>query len=71
MAEAYEYLIGGIICLIISVVASIMQNRISAPSLVGIGLFVYGVYKTIQARNKNEEKDDHSSAHLIKNQITF
>ena len=55
MAEAYEYLIGGILCLIISVVASIMQNRISPPSLVAFGLFIYGVYKTIQARNKNEE----------------
>ncbi|WP_405281265.1 hypothetical protein [Methanobrevibacter sp.] len=55
MAEAYEYLIGGIICLIISVVASIMQHKFSAPSLVGIGLFLYGVYKTIQAINKNEE----------------
>lgn len=54
MAEAYEYLIGGIICLIISVVASIMQHKFSAPSFVGIGLFIYGVYKTIQARNKNE-----------------
>ncbi len=40
MAEAYEYLIGGIICLIISVVASIMQHKFSAPSLVGIGLFI-------------------------------
>lgn len=55
MAEAYEYLIGGIICLIISVVASIMQNKFSAPSLLGLGLFFYGVYKAIKARNKNEE----------------
>ena len=52
MAEAYEYLIGGIICLIISVVASIMQNKFSAPSLVGLGLFFYGVYKAIKARKQ-------------------
>lgn len=54
MAEAYEYLIGGIICLIISGVAAFIQKKISPGAIVAFGLFLYGVYKAIQA-NKNEE----------------
>lgn len=54
MAEAYEYLVGGIICLIISGIAAVMQNKISPPSLVAFGLFIFGIYKAIQANKKEE-----------------
>ncbi|MBQ7927231.1 MAG: hypothetical protein IJ287_00580 [Methanobrevibacter sp.] len=45
MDRSLEYLIGGTLCLIIAIVAYIMFNRISAGSIVGVALFIYGLYR--------------------------
>lgn len=50
MARTIEYLIGGILCLIIAIVAYFMFHRISASTFVGVGLFIYGAYRFIVKR---------------------
>ena len=43
-----EYLIGGILCLCISVPMSIIDLKISAATLVAFTLFAYGAYKAFK-----------------------
>ena len=48
MDKSMEYLIGGILCLIIAVVSYAMFHRFSASMVVAIVLFIYGVYRVIK-----------------------
>ncbi len=50
MAKAYEYLIGGILCLIISGTISFTQKRITPGTVVAFVLFLYGVYKAVTVK---------------------
>lgn len=48
MDRSMEYFIGGTLCLIIAIVAYMMHHRISAGTVVGVVLFLYGVYRLIK-----------------------
>lgn len=48
MAKGIEFLLGGAICLIIAIIHSVMEKKISPAGILAIGLFIYGVYREWQ-----------------------
>ncbi len=50
MNRGIEYLIGGILCLIISIVFMIMHKRISAGVIASFVLFILGIVQAIRLR---------------------
>lgn len=51
MAKGIEFLLGGAICLIIAIIHSVMEKKISPAGILAIGLFIYGVYRVAIAKN--------------------
>lgn len=52
MAKGIEFLLGGAICLIIAIIHSVMEKKISPAGILAIGLFIYGVYRVAIAKNQ-------------------
>lgn len=50
MASWMEFLIGGILCLIISIVIAVTQKRITPGTIVAFVFFIIGVYKALTGR---------------------
>ena len=48
MDKSTQYLIGGILCLIISIAFFVMHHKISAGVVAGFVLFLYGVFRVVQ-----------------------
>lgn len=48
MERWMEYLIGGILCLIISMIFFVINKKVSAGMIVSFGFFLYGVYRAIK-----------------------
>ena len=51
MAKGIEFLLGGAICLIIAIIHSVIEKKISPTSIVSIGLLIYGAYIVAIAKN--------------------
>lgn len=53
MDKSTQYLIGGILCLIISIAFFVMEHKISAGVVAGFVLFLYGVFRVVQNKKVN------------------
>ncbi len=51
MSRGQEWLIGGVLSLIISIGYSVMTKRISAASVATFILFLYGVYRAMKEKS--------------------
>lgn len=49
--QRYRISLGGAICLIIAIIHSVMEKKISPAGILAIGLFIYGVYRVAIAKN--------------------
>lgn len=48
MSRNQEWLVGGILCLIIAIVFAVLNQRITAATIVAVILCIYGFYRAFR-----------------------